>query len=83
MTRRISPLCLQAAVLTHVGMRRMRNEDCIAVAGSDFARAMFVITASFLVMSISESTLGWPNVLLLFIFRIVMLRWRDEGRAGA
>lgn len=35
MTRR-TPLCLQAAVLTHVGMRRLRNEDCIAVAGRDF-----------------------------------------------
>jgi len=29
-------LHLQAAVLTHVGMRRMRNEDCVAVAGEDF-----------------------------------------------
>jgi len=32
MTPRTS-LSLQSAVLTHVGMRRMRNEDCIAIAG--------------------------------------------------
>lgn len=31
MTRPAS-LCLQSAVLTHVGMRRTRNEDCIAIA---------------------------------------------------
>jgi len=33
-------LHLHAAVLTHVGMRRMRNEDCIAVAGEDFESPM-------------------------------------------
>lgn len=47
-----------------------------AAAGVPFARGMFVVTALFMVMSITESTLGWPNVLYLFIFRIVMLRWR-------
>lgn len=29
-----APLSLQSAILTHVGMRRMRNEDCIAIGGS-------------------------------------------------
>lgn len=39
MTPRTS-LCLQAAVLTHVGMRRMRNEDCIAIAGENLNAPM-------------------------------------------
>lgn len=34
------PLGLQAAVLTHVGMRRTRNEDCVAIAGASIAPSM-------------------------------------------
>lgn len=32
--------CLQAAVLTHVGLRRMRNEDCVAFTGESLGGPM-------------------------------------------
>jgi len=47
-----------------------------ASEGVAFARVMFVITSAILIMSITESMLGWPTVLLMFTFRIVLLRWR-------
>jgi O-antigen ligase len=53
-----------------------RDSFRYAVLGVPFGRAMFVVTAMFLVMSVTEATMGWPNMILIFLFRIVLLRWK-------
>lgn len=51
----------------------------LLLKGEPFARGMWVWVTSVLIMSITESMLGWPIVILMFAFRIILLRMRPGG----
>ncbi len=51
----------------------------LLLKGVGFARSVWVYVTLVLIMSVTESTLLWPNIVLIFIFRIVFLRMRPGG----
>ncbi len=63
----------------YLGCWRAAWRRLLQGAGSGLARAVWVWVSVVIIMSITESMLGWPIVIMMFAFRIVLLRMKPGG----